>query len=92
VKRLIIAAIAIAPLLLAAPSFANEATTTVKVKGWHCSGCAGETESAVKQVKGVKSATANFDKHTVVVAYDDTQAKPGQIESAIAKAGYTVEK
>jgi copper chaperone CopZ len=92
VKKIIIAAVSIAPLLLAAPSFAKETSTTVKVKGWHCSGCAGETETALKQVKGVKTATADFDKHTVVVAYDDSQAKPSQIEQAISKAGYTVEK
>ncbi len=89
-KKLIIAAIA--PLMLSATSFAKETTTTVKVKGWHCAGCAGETETALKQVKGVKTATADFDKHTVVVAYDDSQAKQGQIEQAIAKAGYSVEK
>jgi copper chaperone CopZ len=92
VKKLIIAAFSIAPLLLSAPAFAKETTATVKVKGWHCAGCAGDTENALKQVKGVKNATADFDKHTVVVAYDDSQAKPGQIEQAISKAGYTVEK
>jgi copper chaperone CopZ len=91
-KKLLIAAVSIAPLFLSVPSFAKETTTTVKVKGWHCAGCAGETETAVKEVKGVKNATADFDKHTVVVAYDDAQAKPGQIEKAISKAGYTVEK
>ena len=91
-KKTLVAALSIAPLLFAVPSFAKEATTTVKVKGWHCAGCAGETETALKQVKGVKTATADFDKKLVVVAYDDSQAKPGQIEQAIAKAGYSVEK
>ncbi len=79
-------------LLLSVPALAKETTATVKVKGWHCAGCAGETEAALKQVKGVKSAKADFDKHTVVVAYDDAQTKPAQIDKAIAKAGYAVEK
>ncbi|MHB8419009.1 MAG: heavy-metal-associated domain-containing protein [Myxococcales bacterium] len=83
---------ALASLVLSLPAFAKEATATVKVKGWHCAGCAGETEAALKQVKGVKSAKADFDKHTVVVAYDDAQTGAPQIDKAIAKAGYQVEK
>jgi mercuric ion binding protein len=92
VKRFAIAALSMLTLAVAAPSFAKETTTTVKVKGWHCAGCAGETEEALKEVKGVKKATADFDKKQVVVAYDDSKAKPSQIEAAITKAGYTVEK
>ncbi len=87
-KKIIVAA----ALALSFPALAKQTTTTVKVKGWHCAGCAQETEDAIKKVKGVKSATADFDKHTVVVAYDDSQAKPGQIDKAVKKAGYKVEK
>jgi periplasmic mercuric ion binding protein len=83
---------ALASLLLSVPALAKDATATVKVKGWHCAGCAGETEAALEKVKGVKSAKADFDKHEVVVAYDDAQTKPAQIDKAIVKAGYAVEK
>ncbi len=87
-KRIMLAAV----LSLSLPALAKEVSTTVKVRGWHCAGCAQETEDAVKQVKGVKTATADFDKHTVVVGYDDALAKPAQIQRAIAKAGYHVAK
>ncbi len=83
---------ALSSLLFALPALAKETTTTVKVKGWHCAGCAGETEAAVKHVKGVKTVKADFDKHTVVVAYDDSKTGAVQIDKAIAKAGYQVEK
>ena len=85
-------ALAAAPLLLAGSALAKDATATLKVSGWHCAGCAQETEAAVKELKGVKSATADFDKKTVVVAYDDSKANPGAMAKAVAKAGYKVQK
>ena len=91
-KKSFLAALAVAPLLWSLPSLAKETTTTVKVAGWHCAGCAQETEAAIKKVKGVKSASADFDKHTVVVAYDDAKAQPAQIAKAVSKAGYHIEK
>ena len=72
----------LASLFLSLPALGKEATATVKVKGWHCAGCAGETEAALQKVKGVKSAKADFDKHTVVVAYDDAQTQEKQIDKA----------
>ncbi|MHB1846647.1 MAG: heavy-metal-associated domain-containing protein [Deltaproteobacteria bacterium] len=91
-KKTLIAFASMLPLVLAGSAFAKDATTTLKVSGWHCSGCAQETEAAVKDVKGVKSATADFDKKTLVVAYDDAKANPGVMEKAVSKAGYKVEK
>jgi copper chaperone CopZ len=82
------AALAFAP----ATAFAGTTQTTVKVTGWHCAGCAEETADAVKKVKGVKSADADFDKGEVVVAYDDTKAKPADFAKAVKKSGYQVAK
>ncbi len=82
----------VAATLLSATAFAGEATTTVKISGWHCSGCASDTAAAIKKIKGVKSATPDFEKSEVVVAYDDSQAKPADFEKAVKKTGYDVAK
>ena len=88
-KKLIAAA---ALAFLPATAFAGEATTTLKVNGWHCTGCAEETAAAIKKVKGVKSATPDFDKNQVVVAYDDSKVKAGDLEAAVKKTGYDLAK
>lgn len=79
-------------LSLSATAFAGEATTTVKVSGWHCAGCAEETADAIKKVKGVKSVNADFDKSEVVVAYDDAKVKLADVDKAVKKSGYSVAK
>jgi copper chaperone CopZ len=76
--------------LLSGSALANEVKTTMQVKGWHCAGCAEETSAAVQKVKGVKSVDADFDSSKIVVAYDDSKAKPADIEKAVKKAGYTI--
>ena len=92
-KILSLAALAWTLLVFApATAFADMTQTTVKVKGWHCAGCADETADAIKKVKGVKSADADFDKGEVVVAYDDAKAKPADFEKAVKKSGYHVAK
>jgi P-type Cu+ transporter len=78
--------------LAPAIAFAGTTQTTVKVSGWHCAGCADETADAIKKVKGVKTADADFDKGEVVVAYDDSKAKPADFAKAVKKSGYHVAK
>lgn len=90
-KGLIGAALA-AAVLFSNVAAAKEATTTLKVSGWHCGGCGAKTEAALKKVKGVTVARADRENNTVTVTYDDAQAKPADIESAIAALHYKVEK
>jgi P-type Cu+ transporter len=87
-----VAVLALAAFAFIPAAFAGQTQTTVKVSGWHCAGCAEETADAIKKVKGVKSADADFDKNEVVVAYDDSKAKPADFEKAIKKSGYHVAK
>jgi Cu+-exporting ATPase len=77
---------------LAGAAFAAEKTESLGVSGWHCGGCAAKTESALREVKGVRTASADKTKKQVTVTYDDTQAKRADLEKAIAEAGFSVEK
>jgi copper chaperone CopZ len=78
-----------AALLLPAAARAAEKTVTFKVAGWHSKGDAYKTEVAVRSVKGVSSASANFAQMTLVVTYEDSQASRQQLEKAIGDAGYS---
>jgi len=77
---------------LAGAALAAEKTESLGVSGWHCGGCAAKTESALREVKGVRTASADKTKKQVTVTYDDTQAKRADLEKAIAEAGFSVEK
>ncbi len=91
-KFLSVAAIAAVVVFMPLRALAGTTQTTVKVAGWHCAGCAEETADAIKKVKGVKSVDADFDKGEIVVAYDDSKAKPADFEKAVKKSGYHVAK
>ena len=82
-------------LLAAAVSFASLAankTETIKVSGWHCGNCASKTETALKEVKGVRSVSADKDKKEVRVTYDDHKVKRADLTKAIADSGFTAEE
>ena len=72
---------------LAAPK-----TETIKVSGWHCGGCAARTESALRDVKGVSSVSADKAKKQVTVTYDDLKVQRAELEKAVADSGFTAEK
>ncbi|MCA1826393.1 MAG: heavy-metal-associated domain-containing protein [Myxococcales bacterium] len=89
-KKLIAGSLLAASLSLGA--FAGEKTETIKVSGWHCGGCAARTESALKDVKGVETVSADKAKKEVVVKYDDSKVKRADLEKAIADSGFAVAK
>lgn len=69
---------------------AEEAHLTVHVSGWHCAMCPGKTEAAVKKVKGVRAAAADFDKKTLSVTYDNHETGQRKIEKAVVASGFQV--
>jgi mercuric transport protein len=87
-----LAAAAALAALLSAPAFAAEKKETLKISGWHCGGCAARTESALKDVKGVTTVSADKAKKEVTVTYDDATARRADLEKAIADSGFAVEK
>jgi copper chaperone CopZ len=77
---------------LSSAALAAEKTETLKVSGWHCAGCSAKTESALKEMKGVTSASADKHKNEVKVTYDDSKVKRADLEKAIAESGFTVDE
>lgn len=64
--------------------------TKFQIKGMHCVGCAMTIEGALEDLKGVKSASANYVKQNAEIEYDDKQVTEKQLIEAIQKAGYAV--
>ena len=86
-------ALALAAALSLAPAVhAAEKTVTIKVMGWHSKGDAYKTEVAVRAVKGVSNASADYARTIIVVTYDDQQVTPQQLDKAIGDAGYSAAK
>lgn len=79
-------------LLVSGSAFAADKTETIKVSGWHCSGCAAKTESALLDVTGVRRAAADKKKSEVRVTFDDSKVKRADLEKAIAAAGFNPER
>jgi len=75
---------------LSGAALAAEKTETMKVTGWHCGGCAARTESALKDVKGVSSASADKAKKEVTVTYDDSKVQHAELEKAVTDSGFAV--
>ena len=75
-------------VLLAAAAQAAEQSLTLKIEGWHSKGDAYKTEQAVKEVKGVRSASADPAKKEMTVVFDDAVASEAQVRKAISAAGY----
>jgi len=84
--------VAVAAALLSVVAFAKETTTTMKVSGWMCAGCPAKTETALKEVPGVKTVKVDKEKSTATVTFDDAKAKPADLEKAVASSGFSVDK
>ena len=67
-------------------------TEILKVTGMTCSECVSKIEHALKAVPGVSSAKASLAQHEATVQFNEAQTSHGQLQSAIEKAGYGVDK
>jgi copper chaperone CopZ len=86
-------ALALAAALSLPPAVrAAEKTETIKITGWHSKGDAYKTEVAVRAVKGVSNASADYARTIIVVTYDDKQATRQQLDKAVGDAGYSTGK
>lgn len=64
-------------------------TIVIAVEGMTCEGCAAQLNVALKRLKGVISAEANYPQKNVKVVYNPKQVTVKRIKKAIYDAGYT---
>ena len=67
-------------------------TTTFKIEGMHCDGCARTVEALVRSEPGVKTATVSFKDAEARVLFDPQAIDEERLTVAIEKPGYRVVK
>jgi copper chaperone len=63
---------------------------TFNVPDMSCGHCKAAVEDELNKLSGVEAASADVEKGTVEVSYDETKVTTEDLEGAILEAGYTV--
>ena len=65
-------------------------TTTFKIEGMHCDGCAFTVKALVEKEPGVKAATVSFKDSEARVLYDPQATNEDRLVATIQRPGYRV--
>ena len=65
-------------------------TEQIKVTGMTCGGCTSTVTRALKAVTGVSDAKVSLPNGEATVEFDERLTSPGQLKSAVERAGYGV--
>ena len=65
-------------------------TTTFKLQGMHCDGCALTVKALVEKEPGVKAATVSFKDGEARVLYDPQATDDDRLAATIQRPGYRV--
>ena len=60
------------------------------VTGLHCASCAARTESLVKSLPGIKSASVNFADTSIRVEFSPDDISPSEMKKAVQSIGYDI--
>ncbi len=63
---------------------------TFPVTGMHCASCAARTESFVKSLPGIKSASVNFADTSIMVEYVPDEITSAEMKKAVQSIGYDI--
>ena len=63
---------------------------TYPVTGLHCASCAARTESFVKALPGIKSASVNFADTSIRVEFASDEISPSEMKKAVQSIGYDI--
>jgi copper chaperone len=66
------------------------AEKTLSVEGMSCAHCKAAVEGELNKLLGVKQASADIERGTVEVSYDEGAVTTEDLKGAIEEAGYTV--
>jgi Cu2+-exporting ATPase len=63
---------------------------TYPVTGLHCASCASRTESYVKTLPGIKSASVNFADTSIMVEFSPDEISAEEMKKAVQSIGYDI--
>jgi copper chaperone len=64
--------------------------TTINIEGMSCQHCVMSVKKAIGALKGIEQSEVSLGN--AVIKYDDSKVKKEEIETAIEKAGFKVNK
>ena len=63
---------------------------TFRVEGMSCAHCKAAVEHELNGLSGVERSSADLERGTVEVAYDEDRVSTEEIRGAVEEAGYTL--
>jgi Cu2+-exporting ATPase len=63
---------------------------TYPVTGLHCASCASRTESFVRSLPGIKSASVNYADTSIRVEFSPEEISPAEMKKAVQSIGYDI--
>lgn len=67
---------------------ATATSMTFTVRGFHCSGCADNVQTALSNLEGVIRVKADFDDSTVEIRFDPDRATEADFRNQITASGF----
>jgi copper chaperone CopZ len=71
-------------------AMANTKEMVFQAEGITCSGCAGDMETILREVEGIREASVNFTSEIIRVRYDPLSLDRKAVFSAVRSLGYKV--
>lgn len=65
-------------------------TTTLKIDGMHCDGCAARIQSLLSKQAGVREADVSFAEGTARLSFNPQSVDEGRLIEVIEGAGFSV--
>jgi copper chaperone len=62
--------------------------TTLKVEGMSCPSCVRHIDGALRELKGVREVSVQFERGQVLVRHDREAANVNELVEALRNAGY----
>ncbi len=70
---------------------ATAITKTIRVRGFHCSGCSDNLGKALTKLEGVIRAVGDYEAATVEVRFDPDRVSEDDLRERIQAAGFEPE-
>jgi copper chaperone len=64
-------------------------TTTIRIEGMHCDGCAQRVRRVLEREPGVKSADVSYEGGEARVQHDEGAVTTDRLRAVVERAGYT---
>jgi mercuric ion binding protein len=87
-KQILLPAIALAMMVMANASEAEERTVMLKLDNFGCASCAFIIQNTLASIPGVTDCKVSYRQKTASVTYDDAKADVAALTAATADLGF----